>query len=249
MAFRVAGRPTAGGWSDLGDPAAAEILANAGYDWLVVDMQHGRFDEPTVLHTAALLAANPIEVIVRVTHNADAVIGRALDAGADGVLVPMIDNAADARSAVAAVKYPPLGRRSWGQLLAIHGRPVPDAATANKRTRCTVMIETAAALAEVDAIAATPGVDALFVGPFDLSLALGTTLPDLLADDRPDAPLRRIVAACERHGVASAAFGGTRERADRLAQLGFSAVAVATDTNLLLAGATASLIDWPPPAE
>lgn len=247
MPFRHRSRPTAGGWSDLGDPAGAEILARAGFDWIVLDQQHGRYTEATMLQTAALVTAAPVDLLVRVTHNGDDVIGRALDAGADGVLVPMIDTPEQAAAVVAAAKFPPTGRRSWGQLLALHGRAVPDAAAANAWVTCAVMVETAAALEAVDAIAATPGVDMLFVGPFDLSLALGMTLEQLLADDRPEAPLRRIVAAASAHGVVAAAFGGTRARADRLAELGFEAVVVASDTRLLLDAAATALDGWPPP--
>lgn len=245
MTLHNANRVSAGGWSDLGDPAGAEVLARAGYDWLVLDVQHGRYDERTLLQTAAALADAPVEVLVRVTHNGDDVIGRALDAGADGVIVPMIDTPAQAAAAVAAAKFPPLGRRSWGQLLALHGRDVPDAATANERVTCAVMIETAAALDAIDAITQTPGVDMVFVGPFDLSLALGRTLDDLLADDGPDSPLRKVVASAAAHGVTAGAFGGTRARAVRLAQVGFTAVIVASDSRLLIDGAAAALKGWP----
>jgi len=116
-----------------------------------------------------------------------------------------------------------------------------DVAAANAGVFLAVMVETASALADVEAIAATPGVDAVFVGPFDLSLALGTDVTALLADGEPSAPLPRVVAACRAAGVRAGAYAGEPDRAARLLELGFDWVAVTTDHAAVAAGAQAAM--------
>jgi len=225
-----------GGWSMLASPAAAALLAASGVDWLCLDAQHGEHDDASVRQVCSRRDAR-VPVVVRPPANDLAWIGRALDAGAAGVVVPMVDDAAQARAAVAACRYPPLGGRSWGPLGGAYGASVPSAGQANAAVRVSVMVETAAALAAVDEIAAVPGVDEVFVGPFDLSLSLGRDVDDLVGDPAHDAPLRRIVAACERAGVRPAAFGATAERSAALLALGFRSVVVTTDVAALSLGA------------
>ncbi|BDI21871.1 HpcH/HpaI aldolase/citrate lyase family protein [Herbiconiux sp. L3-i23] len=236
-------RRTVGAWSMLGAPAAAAALAGIGADWVLLDAQHGLYDDRSILDTVARLAAMRTghPTLVRVPANDAAWIGRALDAGADGVVVPMIRDAADAAKAAAAVRYAPDGTRSWGPMSAYWGGAGEDAATANGRVTCNVMIETPGALAEVESIAATPGVDMLFVGPFDLSIALGTTHAELLADTSPESPLRRIVAAARAAGIRSGAYGGTLEAAAALYGHGFDDVAVVVDTAVLTAAGADSV--------
>ncbi len=224
-----------GAWSLLGSPAVAAVMASAEPDWLVLDAQHGRFDDAAVVDTLSLLAGAPNRprTVVRVAAGSPWLIGRALDAGADGVIVPMVQNAEQAALAASACRYPPLGSRSWGPLDGAYGRTPASAADANERIECAVMVETAEAVAGVDEIAATPGVDMIFVGPFDLALSLGTDVPSLLGDSSPENPLDRIVAACRAHGVAAGAFAGSNELAAQLAARGFDTLAVAVDTMLL----------------
>jgi 4-hydroxy-2-oxoheptanedioate aldolase len=155
-----------------------------------------------------------------------------LDAGARGVIVPMVETAADAEAAARACRYPPNGSRSWGQMVGNWGRPEVDPNTSNANVICAVMVENDTGLANVDAIAATEGVDMIYVGPFDLSIALGTTVDDLLSVGR-GGPIGKILDACERHGVVPGAFAGTEVRARRLAELGFVVLAVGTDAGLL----------------
>ncbi|HEV7622852.1 MAG TPA: aldolase/citrate lyase family protein [Amnibacterium sp.] len=225
-----------GAWASLGEPRTAAALETSGLDWVVLDMQHGHFDDRAVRETLALRRERRVPLLVRVRANDPGLIGRALDAGADGVIVPLVDSAEDAEAAVAAASYPPRGVRSWGPLPGLErtdgsgGRP-PQPFVA-------VMVETAQGLAAVDDIAAVDGLDMVFVGPFDLSLRLGTTVDALLADSGADAPLPRVVAACHGAGVLAGAFGPSVERATALARLGFSHVVVALDTDLLAGGAT-----------
>ena len=232
------GTPVVGAWSTLGSPLAASILAGTGADWLVLDGQHGLYDDATVVATLAALAgaARPgrtAPVLVRVPSNEAGWIGRALDAGAAGVVVPMVDDEHEALAAARACRYPPDGRRSWGAWSGEWGGGTPDAVEANRAVMCAVMVETPSAVDRVDRIAATPGVDMVFVGPYDLSLALGTTHADLLADRSPDGPLGRVVAACRDAGVLAGAFAGSVEVARLLRAQGFTWISVLSDTTLL----------------
>lgn len=233
-----------GAWSSLAGGGTAEILARSGPDWLLLDAQHGTYERSSVSATLRELGESPVPVWVRVPDDSAAGIGRVLDAGARGVIVPLVDTPAQAARIAAACRYPPLGVRSWGPTTALLGRPAPDATAANERVFCTVMVETRSALDDVEAIAAVPGVDMVFVGPFDLALALGVGLDDLLADDAPDAPLPSVVRACAAAGVRAGAFAGNHERAVRLAALGFTDVAVMTDAALLAAAAAAEVARW-----
>lgn len=200
-------------------------------DWVCLDLQHGEHDDVSMQTVCAQLAGDARPVHVRVRANDAALIGRALDCGADGVVVPMVEDRAGAAAALAACRYPPAGHRSWGPLGAAYGRPVAPAASA--APACLVMVETGAGLDRVEEIAATPGIDGVFVGPVDLSLSLGTTVDALLRDPDPDSPLRRVVRACAAAGVTAAAFAGTPERAGVLRDLGYTRVAVTTDVGML----------------
>ena len=220
-------------WSVLG-PAAAESLSLGHVDWIALDAQHGCYDDLAVRETLHHIAP-ATDVFVRVPKNDAAWIGRALDAGARGVIVPMVEDGAQAADAARACRYPPDGQRSWGQFASHWGKPELTPAEANRHVVCAVMIETRKGLDNADAIAATPGVDMIFLGPFDLSIALGTTVDALLQGDGGE--LETIVAACRRHDVIAGAFAGDPARADRLAQLGFEVLAPARDRELLTAAA------------
>ena len=227
-----------GAWSILGSPLAASILAGVGADWLLLDGQHGLFDDATMVATLAALVGTEREgrtsdVMVRVPSNDAASIGRALDAGATGVVVPMVQDEDDAARAAAACRYPPAGQRSWGAWASGYGAATSTAAESNGRVTCAVMVETPTALERVDAIARTPGVDIVFVGPYDLSLSLGTDHATLLADDSPDAPLPRVVRACRDAGVRAGAFAGSVDAARVLRRHGFTWISVLTDTTFL----------------
>lgn len=229
-------------WTFTADVDLLRRLAAAGFDWLAVDAQHGPVDRG-LLHAVgrALTDAPAAALVVRVPSVDPVWIGAALDAGAAAVVVPSVDSSADAVCAAKASRYPPEGERSWGPFAPLWGAAAPDPTTANAQTRCLVMVETAGALDDVDAIAATPGVDGLFIGPLDLALALGTTVDQLLDDRGPDAPLTRVVAAAQRHGILAAAFAGTPVNAQRLRAHGIHCLAVTTDVAVVVAGAAAEL--------
>ncbi|MFB2597888.1 HpcH/HpaI aldolase/citrate lyase family protein [Herbiconiux sp. P17] len=232
--------PTTGIWAALGHPATTAALAVDGIDWICLDAQHGAFDDRAMLETLTLLRALPqrrVTTLVRVAAARDELIGRALDGGADGVIVPMVSSAGEALECVTAAFYPPIGRRSWGPMHA--SAPTPN--EANDRMFVAAMVETAAALDEVAAIAATPHLGMVFVGPFDLALALGFDVDEMVDDLGEHSPLQRVVGACHAAGIAAGVFGGTPERARRLRRHGFDAVSVSTDDGVVTAGAAAAV--------
>jgi 4-hydroxy-2-oxoheptanedioate aldolase len=219
---------------------SAEALSKSGFDWVLIDMQHGCMDYETALSMIRAIDLGNAVPIVRAPWNDPAIIGRVLDAGALGVVIPMIQSAADARRAVDACLYPPAGSRSFGPV-RVGLRDGPGYfATANARVAVIPMIETAQALEEVEQIAATPGVDALFVGPFDLSIALGLPPGDNDGDPVFDAAIARIAAAAKSAGVATAVLSNAKVAPLRLKQ-GFQMVSVFTDIAALTMAARTDL--------
>jgi 4-hydroxy-2-oxoheptanedioate aldolase len=227
-----------GAWSLWGTRESAAALAVLDFDWIGLDAQHGRFDDARVIDAVAGIRAVRTDLPgwVRGRSNDDGLIGRALDAGANGVIVPMVDDAAQAASAVAASSYAPHGRRSLGPSLQGGGYTQSLGETA-----CAVMVETATGLANCEAIAQTPGLHMIFVGPWDLALALGLSLDELLALEGDASPLVRIAAACTSAKIRAGAYAGTPERGRVLQALGFEVVAIATEDSLFAAGAASVL--------
>jgi len=230
-----------GVWAFTADVDLLRRLAGAGFDWVALDAQHGPVDRAALHAVGRGLADAGVDLVVRVPAVDPVWIGAALDAGAAAVVVPSVTGRADAALAGRASRYPPEGDRSWGPFAPLWGGTAPDPATANAAVRCLVMVETVGALADVDAIAATPGVDGLFVGPLDLALALGTTVDALLEDHSDGNPLGRVVAAAQRHGILVAGFAGTPANARRLRAHGIRCLAVSTDVAVVAEGAAAVL--------
>jgi 4-hydroxy-2-oxoheptanedioate aldolase len=234
-----AGERSLGIWLGLGDLYSAEMVAGLGFDWLCVDLQHGFMDAADLARILAATASSATTPLVRVVANEFDQIGKALDAGGHGVIVPMVNTAEEATRAVAACRYPPQGRRSNGPI-----RGVSDGAaylaSANAEIACVLMIETAEGLANVDAIAATPGVDALFIGPVDMCLTLGLGATDFDSPKFADA-LNRVVAACEASGKTPGIFGYSAGLAARYLTEGFTFASIGADTALLRAAAVAAL--------
>ena len=222
----------------LGSPHLLPPLVAAGFEWICLDQQHGRFDDSSTIQGIAELRGSPATVVVRVRSLDAGLIGRALDSGSDGVIVPMVSTAEQAAAAVRATYYPPLGERSWGPIAADYGT---STAEVNRDILCAVMVETPDALAHIDEIAATPGLSMIFVGPFDLSIALGRDVDGLLADFTDDSPLQVVVASCRAAGITAGAFAGTPERAQLLLKHGFTFVAAATDGLIVTRGGQSQL--------
>ncbi len=193
--------------------AAAPMLAKAaGYDWMLVDMEHGAF---SVSETSQLcLAALPVGItpIVRVCTDALDEATRILDNGAHGVVVPHMDTPALAKRVADAFRFQPQGHRSWGGGTAVYGFKGPGMAEAQAEINATIMIggaiETEEAVANVDAIAATPGIDFLLIGTSDLTADMG--IPGQIGHARVQAAYRKVIDACKKHGKFSG-FGGVYE--------------------------------------
>lgn len=228
-------------------PAATERLARVGYDYLCLDQQHGMLGSQGLRQGLMAVDAGarlgPVETvgIVRAAANDPTWIGQALDAGAGAVIVPLIDSAADAAAAVRHAEYPPLGVRSYGPLRA-ELRTGPDPAEANRDVLVLALIETAGGLQDVEAIAATDGIDGLHIGSTDLSLALGASHPgDPAVRDALAAAVERIVAAARAAGVSVGIHTTSGDvAAARLAE-GFDLVTVSGDLTHLEDAATAHL--------
>ncbi|WP_420114967.1 HpcH/HpaI aldolase family protein [Pseudactinotalea sp.] len=232
-----------GYWVVMDAPVATERIARHGYDYVCVDAQHGLLDHRGVVAAliaisagGALAAAAGVPVplgLVRVRENSPGVISQALDAGADGVIVPMVDTAADAAAAVAAVRYPPAGTRSYGPMRAVL-RTGTDIERINDRLRVYAMIESAAGLANVAEIAATPGLSGLYIGPSDLTLAIGgrSSTDSAVAEEFARA-LDRIVAAARAAGVQVGIHTSGGQVASERVAAGFDLVTIACDLNHL----------------
>ena len=225
-----------GVWTFTADADLLLRCAAGGFDWVAGDAQHGPVDRAGLHAIGRAFADAVTPFVVRVPAVALAWIGAALEAGAAAVIVPSVTGAADAVLVARASRYPPEGDRSWGPFAPVWGGTAPDPVAANAGVRCLALIETAGALADVDEIAATPGIDGLFVGPFDLALSLATSVDALLDDHSPGSPLEMVVAAAARHGILVAAFAGSPGNAARLRAHGIDCLAVATDLGVVAEG-------------
>jgi 4-hydroxy-2-oxoheptanedioate aldolase len=223
-------------WVGINDPAVPELLARDGYDTIVLDMQHGAIDLTGALRGTGSVALAGKPAIERIPVGDFATASRVIDAGAAAVIAPMINNGADARRFANFMKYPPIGQRSWGPRAAlIHsGYEPPDYLRhANATTLAIAMVETPEAIAALDEILETPGIDGVFVGPSDLSLTLNAgALVDAHGAD-VDALLTKVVARAKAHGKFASAFCIDGARANHLASRGFSLCSVSTDQTLM----------------
>jgi len=218
-------------WLQLGSSALAELAAEAEPDAIVLDMQHGVWSR-TTLNDAVGAIAGRAPPLARVQDDSLWAINSALDAGCHGVVVPLIESAEQCAAAVAAAHYPPIGRRSAGG-----PRTNLDFAAYREATGAhllvSVMIETAAGVEAAEAIAATPGLDMIFIGPTDLSLALG----EGQGTDRFEAAVARVLAAGKARGVPVGIYTGGPEQALARASQGFQFMVVANDIHLARNGA------------
>jgi 4-hydroxy-2-oxoheptanedioate aldolase len=243
FAAKVRNRETlVGYWVVLDAPAMAERLARLGWDYVSLDAQHGLFGYSGMLAALTAIDAGGRSVgLVRVAANDATPIGRALDAGAAGVIVPLVNTAEDAAKAVSASRYPPVGIRSYGPMRSML-RIGPTPAEADASVVVLAMIETPEGLDNVEAIAATPGLDGLYIGPSDLTLAVGgTTSTDPAVADAFEAALVRIRRACEDNGIAAGLHTRSGEEAAKRASEGFTVLSVAGDAQHLEALAKAHL--------
>ena len=233
-------KPAIGGWCVIPGSFTAEIMASAGFDWVCVDVQHGLIGYQEMLVMLQAVAVVGVPSIVRVPWNDPGWIMKALDAGAAGVIVPMVNSPAEAAAAVGACRYPPDGYRSWGPTRASLGVPDYSPELANRSVICAVMVETVAALEQLAEIVSVPGVDAVFIGPSDFALSMGF-------GPRTDEPEHRrllegVPAVCRDHGVVAGIACGSAELLARWRQAGYTMLAAPSDL-VTLRRATAEVLD------
>lgn len=235
----VGGGPMFGLWCSIGHPLVAEAMAALGPDYVCIDMQHGTASDGALVSMIQAVVAGASAPIVRVAENNPASIMKALDSGARAVVVPLVESAEQAARAVAACRYPPLGTRSFGPFRASIQAGTTDPRELEK-VSCIVMIETRAGIDNAEAIVATEGIAGVYLGPSDLSLALG--LPPGSIDAPAFVAVRdRILAACRAHGVVAGMHCYDGNAARRAVAQGFSMVTVAGDLGLLRLALAAEL--------
>lgn len=227
------------GWVGLPDPLLAGLAAREDLDAVTMDMQHGMVDLAAAVQGIGqiLLAGKP--ALARIPVGEFQTASRLLDAGASGIIAPMVNSVEDARKLVEFTKFPPVGERSWGPHLALgySGLTPPDyLKQANGLVRAIAMVETRESLAALDDILAVDGIDGVFVGPSDLSIALSDG--GLVNADHPDVDtaLDHVVARCRAHGKAACTFAMTAERARDMRRKGFDLTALGNDVIQLRAG-------------
>jgi 4-hydroxy-2-oxoheptanedioate aldolase len=235
-----AGETVFSGWCGLPYPIVAETLGRDGFSAVTLDGQHGLWDVNAIVTTIAAVRQSGAAPIVRVPVGDFATVSRALDFGAEGIIAPMINTPADARALAAAAKFPPIGERSWGPHRAMTLAGLADQSVylreANDHIITLAMIETRTALKNLEAIVETPGVDGIFLGPSDLSIALsdGKQVDPMSAD--VDREIDRLVATAQKAKKTPGAYCHSAERAAALAKRGFKFLAVMSDLALLRAG-------------
>ncbi len=230
-----AGKPVFGVWAALACPFAVELMALPGVGYICVDQQHGVVDYADAVNMMMAAQARGVAPLTRVPANQAWMIGKALDAGAQGVIVPLVNTGAEARAAVEACRYPPNGVRSFGPTRAavVTGR---DQKTLGEGVLCFVMVETREGLTNIEAIASTPGLDGIYVGPADLALGLGLT-PDLdKTEPEHAAAVMAILDSCKRHGIVAGIQCSAGKSAHDYATKGFGLVTFTKDSALLQAG-------------
>lgn len=238
-----AGGAVVNGWLAIANPFSAETMAHQGWDSLTIDLQHGVVDYAGMVGMLQAISTTPTVPVVRVPWLEPGILMKALDAGAYGVICPMVNSREDAQKLVAYTHYAPRGTRSFGPIRALlyGGADYPQQADATIVT--FAMIETAAALDHLDEILSVEGLDAIYIGPSDLSLALGCrpAFDDL--DPRAAEAVDHILARAQAHGVVAGIHNGTPESALARIAKGFQFVTIGSDARFMAAGAQQAVAD------
>jgi 2-keto-3-deoxy-L-rhamnonate aldolase RhmA len=228
---RLGRQPLAALWMSMGSATIIELAGSAGADAIIIDTQHGLWDRAS-LESAVGAVAPGASALVRVAENTALAIGQALDTGAEGVIVPLVEDGAEAEQAVAAARFPPQGRRSGGGVRPLAGGFLDYCAIANERTVLGVMIETVRGVENAAAIARTPGVDFVLIGTGDLALSLGAGAGKTARDDA----CRGVLQACRDAGLPCAIFTASVEDAVARVRDGYAMVIAANDIAVVSAG-------------
>lgn len=227
------------GWLHIPNGFSAELMAEAGFDALTLDLQHGLLDFSSALAIVQSLGGRDISILARVPWNEPGLIMKLLDAGVGGIICPMISTRAEAEAFVGACRYPPRGYRSYGPTRATLLWGNDYAQKADDTLVTLAMIETKEGLENLEAILATPGLDGVFVGPNDLGQALGQGVG--LDREQPEflQTLEHIARTAQQSNKIAGIFCGTAQYAKRMTVMGYRFMAVSSDARLLLAAAQA----------
>jgi 4-hydroxy-2-oxoheptanedioate aldolase len=235
-------KPVACAWMSTPDTFIAETMAQAGLDAIVIDMQHGMAIGPDRAAVAMqAISTTDTMPMVRVPWNDPIYIQYALDAGAYGVIVPMVNNRAEAEKAAGACRYAPLGYRSNGANRARYYVGPDYFAHANEEVICLVMVETVEAIANLDEIASTPGVDGLYIGPSDLAITMGLT-PRLDVPEKSHVEaVQKVVDTAKKHGIQAGIHTTGPEEVRRRYEQGFTFCTLGSDVGFVTAGVRAAI--------
>ena len=225
------------GWLAIANSFSAATMAHQGWDTLTIDLQHGLVDYPAMVTMLQAISTTPVVPIVRVPWLEPGIVMKALDAGAYGVICPMVNTRDDAQKLVAWTHYAPRGTRSFGPVRALLYGGVDYPQKANDTIVAFAMIETAQALDNLDDILSVEGLDAIYIGPSDLSLALGCTPTFDDLDPKAAEAVDHILARAKAHGVVAAIHNGSPEAALKRIAKGFQFVTISSDARLMAAGA------------
>ncbi len=238
----LAGEPTIGLFVNLGSIVSAEIVARAGYDWALVDLEHGMATQAELLAQLVAIQATPTAAVVRVVSSERMRVGRILDLGADGLMIPRLETAADMRETVSWMRYPPAGirgvaagTRGAGYATVAH----PDIASISERVLGVFQVESRAAVAAADELAAIDGVDVLFVGPADLSHEMG--IPGEFGHPAFIQVLDHVAAVAKAHGKAAGMLVRDASEVPAYHARGFGFLGIGSDSGLVMSGARSQL--------
>ena len=243
-----AGEPSIGTWLSLGSPLAAEQLTQAGFDWLNIDQEHSAVDAGLTLAVLQAISLGETVPLIRVPWNSGDWIKRALDAGAYGVVVPMVNSREEAEQAVRACKYPPEGVRSVGGIRPRLYGGQDYVARANDEIVVIIQIEHIEGVKHARDILSVPGIDAYFIGPNDLCMSMG--LPPSLEPDLPAfwEALESVRQAAREFGVAPGIHVATPERGTRMLEQGYQFLSIASDAAFMATAASSTVKQLKPAA-
>jgi 4-hydroxy-2-oxoheptanedioate aldolase len=238
------GKPVLNGWLSIGNGFTAEIMSQQGYDAVTIDQQHGFLSYDALAPMLQAMKASPVTPMVRVPWLQPGDIMKALDAGAMGIICPMINNRAEAEHFVSCMRYPPNGQRSMGPTRAVFAHGSEYSAWADSEVLCLAMIETADGMKNLDEIVSTPGLDGVYIGPADLTLGLtGRKHPVGFDREEPEMvqAIRTILDKSHAAGIRACLHCGTPAYAAKAVGWGFDLVTLSNDVRLLAGAAKASV--------
>ena len=224
------------GWLAIPNSFAAETMAHQGWDTLTIDLQHGVIDYAAMVTMLQAISTTPTVPVVRVPWLEPGILMKTLDAGAYAVICPMVNTREDAQKLVAYTHYAPRGTRSYGPIRALLYGGADYFENANDAIVTFAMIETAQALDNLDAIRSVEGLDAVYIGPSDLSISLGCKPAFDELEPKAAQAVEHILARAKAHGVVAGVHNGTAEAARGRVAKGFQFVSIASDARLLAAG-------------